>query len=274
MAEKISDLSGEEREQRIAELKRRMQESAKRNRAERDDEPTDAAPPAASAPTSQPESESKPAASAAEQSAAPVTEAVAERPPAAAPPKPAPAPVTRAPSTNGSSPKPQSEPEGPSAAEMNRREFLTYTWGAALGLLAVGGGVMAFQYMYPRFRAGEFGGEFFLGPVSAMPAPGATPQPNTDGKFWLITTAEDEPKALYMVCTHLGCLYQWVPSNDRFECPCHGSKFTREGYYIEGPAARSLDSFVTTLVDGEWLVDTGAKVLGGPATESPARGDV
>ena len=33
MAEKISDLSGDEREQRIAELKRKMQESAKRNRA-------------------------------------------------------------------------------------------------------------------------------------------------------------------------------------------------------------------------------------------------
>ena len=125
--------------------------------------------------------------------------------------------------------------------------------------------------MYPRFKAGEFGGEFFVGPVSSLPSPDASPQPNTDGKFWLVTTAEDEPKALYMVCTHLGCLYQWVDSNSRFECPCHGSKFTHDGFYIEGPAPRSLDYFETRITeDGTVVVDTGARILGSPAGDSPA----
>ncbi len=103
-----------------------------------------------------------------------------------------------------------------------------------------------------------------------MPAAGADPIANTDGKFWLVTTEEEQTKALYMVCTHLGCLYKWEDSNGRFECPCHGSKFTHDGLYIEGPAPRSLDSFETDTVDGVVVVDTGNRIIGSPAGDSPA----
>ena len=50
-------------------------------------------------------------------------------------------------------------------------------------------------------------------------------------------------RALYKVCTHLGCLYRWAPENDRFECPCHGSKFLATGARVDGPARRNLDVF-------------------------------
>jgi cytochrome b6-f complex iron-sulfur subunit len=56
---------------------------------------------------------------------------------------------------------------------------------------------------------------------------------------------------IYKVCTHLGCLYKWVPPNSRFECPCHGSKFELDGTYIEGPAPRSLDRFEISIVDAD-----------------------
>ena len=157
-------------------------------------------------------------------------------------------------------------------SEMNRREFLIYSWGAAMGALLLGTGVVSFQFMYPRFKAGEFGGAFLMGPASATPPPDAAPEAVPDGKFWWVNVEEEGPRAIYMVCTHLGCLYKWVDERDRFECPCHGSKFTREGLYIEGPAPRSLDTFVTTLEEDIWVVDTGAKVLGAPASESPAAG--
>ncbi len=269
MAEKISDLSGDEREQRIAELKRKMQESAKRNRAAQADEAPQESTAAAPVPATRSEPQTGPADDTPATEASATATAVATAAPATVQPKPAPAPVTRAPSTNGSSPKTETEPQGSTKSEMNRRELLTYMWAGALGLLALEGAVLSFQFMYPRFKAGEFGGEFVLGPLTAMPAPTASPQPNTDGKFWLVTTEEDEPKALYMVCTHLGCLYQWVESNSRFECPCHGSKFTHDGYYIEGPAPRSLDYFETTVVEGIVVVDTGNRNLGAPAGESP-----
>jgi cytochrome b6-f complex iron-sulfur subunit len=161
-------------------------------------------------------------------------------------------------------------PEQKAKKEMNRREFLTYTWGAALGLLVLESAAAMYFFMLPRFKAGEFGGKFFV-PTSNIPPTDAPPMPYTDGKFWLVQTQEEEPKALYMVCTHLGCLYKWAASNSRFECPCHGSKFTHDGFYIEGPAPRSLDYFATT-IEGEVLViDTGKKITGSPAKDSPAR---
>lgn len=151
--------------------------------------------------------------------------------------------------------------EGSGLRGINRREFLMYSWGGALGLLGAASGYGTFVFMYPRFRAGEFGGDFPLGSATVLPEVGVAPQPNTTGKFWLVNTA-DGPKAIYMVCTHLGCLYKWEASNTRFECPCHGSKFTAEGAYIEGPAPRSLDQFEIELIENGSIVSTTKQVDG------------
>lgn len=133
--------------------------------------------------------------------------------------------------------------------EMNRREFLTYVWGASILLFMAEMGVVTFLFTLPRFEEGEFGGTFTLN-AGALPPAGAPPSQNTEGKFWLSHTDEGV-KALYQVCTHLGCLYKWVETNDRFECPCHGSKFTKDGEYIEGPAPRDLDQFAMTALDAD-----------------------
>ena len=180
---------------------------------------------------------------------------------------------------------------------INRREFISYAWSGALGLLTLESGLATYQFMYPRFREGEFGGKFPLGEATALPQIGIDPEGIATGKFWLINTDEG-PRALYMVCTHLGCLYKWEPSNNRFECPCHASKFSREGHYIWGPATRSLDQFVIEIVEdgevvaqtedvgdtisapkalvpgAEIVVNTGKRIRGKPAAASPARSDV
>ncbi len=131
---------------------------------------------------------------------------------------------------------------------VTRREFLSYLWGATMALFVVEAGGVTFLYARPRFKAGEFGGQFTLGRVGALPAHDTPPVSYTDGKFWLVNT-EAGLLALYKVCTHLGCLYGWSEAMKRFECPCHGSKFRRDGAYIEGPAPRDLDRFVIQLVD-------------------------
>ena len=263
MADKIAELSGDEREKRVAELKAKMQASAKKVKAAA---PEDATPAAQTQPVAATAADApkKPAAAVVELPAkgssngAPANGAAAAM--AAALPVASPVPAFQ-----------EDSPEVKARKEMNRREFLTYAWGGALGLATLQAGVGLFFFMMPRFKAGEFGGVFFIGPESALPATSASPEPNTDGKFWLVNTEEGGLKAIYMVCTHLGCLYKWEQANNRFECPCHGSKFTREGYYIEGPAPRSLDTFVVTIENGEVAVDTGKKELGAPAAESPAK---
>jgi cytochrome b6-f complex iron-sulfur subunit len=74
--------------------------------------------------------------------------------------------------------------------------------------------------------------------------------------------------ALYKVCVHLGCLYTWKPVTDRFECPCHGSKYLKDGVRVHRPASRDLDRFVVRALDeaGNVLAETGAgQPLGLPA---------
>ena len=273
----IFEMTGDDREDRIAALKRKMQENAKRVKADHNE---------------QQQSEEVPTSAAVATAEAPADIATAEAPADVTPTEaPAAAATAEVPAGNGTIVAPAAattatassttaavEPttttvddeEASRQAALTRREFLTYAWGAAMGLLAVETGLASYFFMYPRFRAGEFGGAFYL-PAADVPALDAAPVAETAGKFWLVNTEDEGPKALYMVCTHLGCLYKWQASNNRFECPCHGSKFSKAGYYIEGPAPRSLDQFELT-VEGEQLtIDTGAKITGNPANESPAR---
>lgn len=169
----------------------------------------------------------------------------------------------------------EEDPEVILRRQYNRREFMAYSFVGATGLLLGGGGFLSYKFMYPLFKEGEFGGAFPATKITGgIPdSPDVPPVTTPDGKFHLVRKDDGELKAIYMVCTHLGCLYKWVEGNWRFECPCHGSKFTHDGLYIEGPAARSLDSFeISYNPDGSFAaVETGKKTIGGPATESPAR---
>ncbi|MFZ4847964.1 MAG: ubiquinol-cytochrome c reductase iron-sulfur subunit [Caldilinea sp.] len=274
MADTVADLSGEEREKRIAELKAKMQSAAKKARPEPSSEPKRAAaqpaaavPPAAQSaaavqPAAQPAAERAVVQKTAGQAAAVRSNGAASNGGTAGLAQPVAATVAAF---------VEESPEEKAHKEMSRREFLTYGWGGVLGLVTLQSGVGLFQFMMPRFKAGEFGGVFFIGPETTLPDTAASPQPVTGGKFWLVNTEEEGPVALYMVCTHLGCLYKWEQANNRFECPCHGSKFTREGYFIEGPAPRSLDKFAISIENGEVAVNTGKRVPGSPAGDSPAR---
>jgi cytochrome b6-f complex iron-sulfur subunit len=161
---------------------------------------------------------------------------------------------------------------------MSRREFLYYIWAASMALFLAQAGGAILWFAVPRFRAGEFGGVFDLD-IAEVPPPDTGPKSFDAGRFWLVNigpqnverqlseypgTQVYQPqqgvKALYKICVHLGCLYAWVPTNDRFECPCHGSKYLPTGARVDGPARRNLDVFVIQAVDanGNVLAETEA----------------
>lgn len=139
-------------------------------------------------------------------------------------------------------------------APPSRREFLYYIWGASTILLTGQAAAGIIWFSYPRFKEGTFGGVFTFNPESVPPA-GGTPESVPAGRFHVSHLEDDSLIVLYAVCTHLGCLPAWIGSNDRFECPCHGSKFERDGKYIEGPAPRSLDRFRTTITFEDGTVE-------------------
>ena len=129
-------------------------------------------------------------------------------------------------------------------------------------------------FLIPRFRAGEFGGAFTI-EVGEVPPPDSGPVDYPDGRFWLVNLSQqgaNDPRilpgyvtapcviALYQVCVHPGCTYKGVPTNNRDECPCHGSKYLLNGVRIDGPARCDLDRFVIRTVDatGSVLAETKA----------------
>ena len=172
---------------------------------------------------------------------------------------------------------------GIQVAAPSRREFLYYIWGASMALLLGEASAGLIWFAFPRFKEGEFGGTFAFDPEE-LPGVGAAPTSVPAGRYHVTRTTEGL-RALYGVCTHLGCLPKWVPTNNRFECPCHGSKFQLSGQWIEGPAPRNLDRFIATVnyADGTTVetpadggaipldvervitsiqIDTGARIIG------------
>ncbi len=214
--------------------------------------------------------------------------------------KPAPVPVASKPAA-AATPKPvTAPPEAPASGPdpvITRREFLNYAWLASIGLFAVETVGLSLWFAFPNFKEGQFGGAFRIGDaLNAIPEVNSGPKPYTDGKFWLVNVDMEGPDgqprqgimALYKVCTHLGCLYEWIPMTNRFECPCHGSKFALTGDYIAGPARRSLDRFVIQAVspdgsiketdpsggplviegDESLVIDTGKRIMGAPVVSA------
>lgn len=58
-------------------------------------------------------------------------------------------------------------------------------------------------------------------------------------RFWL-RQGDSGVEAMWASCTHLGCEVNYDPQQDQWLCPCHGSRYNREGQPIQGPAVSSL----------------------------------
>lgn len=68
--------------------------------------------------------------------------------------------------------------------------------------------------------------------------------------------------AISTVCTHLGCIVK--PTEDGFDCPCHGSKFGKDGSVIKGPAPKGLPWLEVRHLGGDnFLIDEGKNVAAG-----------
>jgi cytochrome b6-f complex iron-sulfur subunit len=53
-------------------------------------------------------------------------------------------------------------------------------------------------------------------------------------------------KALSLICTHAGCIVNYVSSVPDFQCPCHGSVYDSNGNVVAGPAPSPLQKLNVT----------------------------
>lgn len=58
-------------------------------------------------------------------------------------------------------------------------------------------------------------------------------------RFWL-REGNNGVEAIWASCTHLGCEVNYDLEQDQWLCPCHGSRYSKEGLPIQGPAISPL----------------------------------
>jgi cytochrome b6-f complex iron-sulfur subunit len=144
-----------------------------------------------------------------------------------------------------------------SSPRTTRRDFLRWTVvGASTFFLAeAAAGFVAFFWPH---KIGKFGSKITVSAAN-IPAVGAPPIVNRDGKFYLINN-QDGALAIYWKCVHLGCTVPWNAASNDFQCPCHGSIYDRNGVRIAGPAPRPLD-IMQIEVDGSNVVVDTSKII-------------
>jgi cytochrome b6-f complex iron-sulfur subunit len=139
---------------------------------------------------------------------------------------------------------------------MDRKGFLNWLTIGWLAFAAATGGffLSMIRFLFPNVLF-EPPQSFKIGyPEEFVPG-------NVDIRFkkkyniWVVRN-EEGIYALSTVCTHLGCTPNWLASEQKFKCPCHGSGFRSSGINFEGPAPRPLERFMIYLAgDGQIVVD-------------------
>ena len=78
---------------------------------------------------------------------------------------------------------------------------------------------------------------FTVGPVDGFLAPGVYDEFSETRRVWLVSDGS-VLVALANLCTHKGCGLDWSDAADQFQCPCHFSKFGRDGINLPKSKAR------------------------------------
>ena len=143
--------------------------------------------------------------------------------------------------------------------DAERREFFAKLGMGSLIVAAMGTGLFTYEYFSPNVL-------FEPSPIikackpDQFPPGTVTLDPRT--RIYVI----NGPKGFYAlsaICTHLGCLTAWKPELNLIACPCHGSRFNRDGVKVAGPAPNPLPWLKIWLSDdGYLMVDRSAQLKG------------
>lgn len=147
-----------------------------------------------------------------------------------------------------------------------RREAITFGtvamvggWAAFAAATGIVIGPAGLSFSMPRALE-EPDPRVRVGPLSQFieMKPGEVNEDYKPKGIWMIRE-EDRVAALNIICTHLGCIPNWLPNDRKFLCPCHGSGYYFTGINFQGPTPRPLERFRVTVEDGIVVVDKSKK---------------
>lgn len=129
---------------------------------------------------------------------------------------------------------------------LNRREFFSWLSVAWIAFTAATANLLtlAFRYSYPNVN---FEPEMdFIAGYPEDYEEGVDERWKNGFGVWMVKQ-EGKLVALSNICTHLGCIPNWMPSELKFKCPCHGSGYYMSGVNFEGPAPRPLERYAISM---------------------------
>ena len=179
-------------------------------------------------------------------------------------------------------------PPDPETLGVTRRQFLNRGVVTLMSFSLAAFGVSVIGFLWPS-SSGGFGGKVSVGKLSDIQTKidagkgfGYFPE----ARMWVTNyPASGLEKArkvsaytapviagmekgfvfLYQKCVHLGCRVPSCVTSQWFECPCHGSQYSRVGEKKGGPAPRGLDRFTPTFSGDSVVVDTSSSgIIQGP----------
>ena len=147
-------------------------------------------------------------------------------------------------------PKPVAVEKPKSGGDESRRDFMSIGFWL-LGLVSALWTFESVRFMFPNVRR-EPPSKFKVGFPDAF-APGQV-QTKFIAQYgvWVANAEYNGVQQIYAlksVCTHLGCTPNWLETEQKFKCPCHGSGFYKDGINFEGPAPRPLERYAIRIAD-------------------------
>jgi len=142
--------------------------------------------------------------------------------------------------------------DGLKGVDFERRGFLHKVVGGVGAVVAATTLYPVVKYIIPPARKIKIVDELNVGKASEVPdGKGKIYQFNEDKV--IVVNKRGTLTAVSAVCTHLGCLVNWVDADNEYFCPCHGAKYKRTGEIISGPQPLPLKQYKAR-IEGDSII--------------------
>ncbi|MCG5059517.1 MAG: cytochrome b6-f complex iron-sulfur subunit [Limnoraphis robusta] len=150
---------------------------------------------------------------------------------------------------------------------LSRRQLLNFLTGATIAATTSSILYVAGKFIIPIPEKTGVGGAILAKDVLGNPIPAAQILAEPPGTRALVAGLAGEPTYLIVKedntldvigivdnCTHLGCTFPWNPTEQEFQCPCHGSLYAPDGSVIRGPAPLPLKIVQVAVIENSILI--------------------
>ena len=145
----------------------------------------------------------------------------------------------------------------------SRRQFLTFTSGSLLVLLASALTTRAAWFRSLFYRQGDTGKAIATVGALAIGESKSFTYPTEHDPCLLIRLSEDRYVAYSQKCTHLMCPVHYNRDRNQIVCPCHSGYFSpQDGRVLAGPPPEPLPSLPIEIRDEQiWVIPANTRKL-------------